>query len=83
MKAEKIASLAFTALACAYLISAFFIKEPPLRQQLGPDAFPKAIGVLMLFLSLLYVRQEFRKQPVQEDETRAVIIGAEEKLRGP
>ena len=80
MKAEKIASLAFTALALAYLIGAFFIKEPPLRQQLGPEAFPKAIGVLMLFLSLLYVRMEFQKQPVKEDEERAAIIGAEEKL---
>jgi putative tricarboxylic transport membrane protein len=80
MKAEKIASLAFTALAVAYLIGAFFIKEPPLRQQLGPEAFPMAIGALMLSLSLLYVRMEFRKKPVQEDEERAAIIGAEEKL---
>jgi putative tricarboxylic transport membrane protein len=80
MKAEKIASLTFTALALAYFIGAFFIKEPPLRQQLGPEAFPKAIGAVMVFLSLLYVRQEFQKQPVKEDETRAAIIGAEEKL---
>jgi len=80
MKAEKIASLAFTALAVAYIIGAFFIKEPPLRQQLGPEAFPLAIGALMLFLSLLYVRMEFQKKPVQDDEERAAIIGAEEKL---
>jgi putative tricarboxylic transport membrane protein len=80
MKAEKIASLASTALAAAYLVGAFFIKEPPLRQQLGPEAFPKAIGVLMLFLSLLYVRQQFKQQPIQDDEERAAIIGAEEKL---
>lgn len=80
MKAEKIASLAFTALAIAYLVGAFFIKEPPLRQQLGPEAFPKAIGVLMLFFALLYVRAEFMKQPAKEDEARAAIIGANEKL---
>jgi putative tricarboxylic transport membrane protein len=80
MKAEKIASLAFTALAAAYLIGAFLIKEPPLRQQLGPEAFPRAIGVLMLFLSLLYVGQQFRPQPVKDDEERAAIIGADEKL---
>ncbi|MBI5951727.1 MAG: tripartite tricarboxylate transporter TctB family protein [Chloroflexi bacterium] len=82
MKAEKIASLASTALAATYLIGAFFIKEPPLRQQLGPEAFPKAIGVLMLFLALLYVRQQFQKQPIHDDEERAAIIGAEEKLGG-
>src|SRR5512141_3422966 len=80
MKAEKIASLAFTALAAAYLIGAFLIKEPPLRQQLGPEAFPRAIGVLMLFLSLLYVGQQFRPQPSKEDDERAAIIGADEKL---
>ena len=81
MKAEKIASLAFTALAIAYLAGAFFIKEPPLRQRLGPEAFPIAVGILMLFLALLYVRMEFRKQPLKEDvDERAAIIGAEEKL---
>jgi putative tricarboxylic transport membrane protein len=80
MKAEKIASLTFTALAVAYIAGAFLIKEPPLRQQMGPEAFPLAIGVVMLFLSLLYVRQQFQKQPIQNDEERAAIIGAEEKL---
>ena len=80
MKAQRIASLTFTALAIAYLAGAFFIKEPPLRQQLGPDAFPKTIGVMMLVLSLLYVRIEFQRQPVKEDDERAAIIGAEEKL---
>ena len=39
-----------------------------------------AIGFVMLFLSLLYVRMEFSRQPPQEDEERAAIIGAEEKL---
>ncbi|HEY3310761.1 MAG TPA: tripartite tricarboxylate transporter TctB family protein [Anaerolineales bacterium] len=82
MNSQKIASLAFTALAAAYLLGAFLIKEPPLRQQLGPEAFPMAIGFLMLFLALLYVRQEFSRQPAKEDEERAAIIGAEEKLSG-
>ena len=80
MKAQRIASLAFTFLAAAYLLGAFLIKEPPLRQQLGPEAFPKVIGFLMLFLSLLYVRMEFSRKPEVEDEERAAIIGADEKL---
>lgn len=82
MKAQRIASVAFTLFAAAYLIGAFLIHEPPLRQQLGPDAFPKAVGFLMLFLSLLYVREEFSRQPPVEDEERAAIIGADEKLSG-
>lgn len=82
MKAQRIASLAFTALAAAYLIGAFFIPEPPLRQQLGPEAFPKAIGFVMLFLALLYVRMEFSREPEKDDEERAAIIGAEEKISG-
>jgi putative tricarboxylic transport membrane protein len=82
MKAGKIGSLAFTALAIAYIVGALSIKEPPLRQQLGPEAFPLAIGGLMLLLSLLYVRMEFQKKPIVEDEVRAAIIGAEEKLSG-
>ena len=82
MKAGKIGSLAFTALAVAYIVGALSIKEPPLRQQLGPEAFPLAIGGLMLLLSLLYVRMEFQKKPIIEDEERAAIIGAEEKLSG-
>jgi hypothetical protein len=37
MKAEKTASLTFTVLSVAYIAGAFMIKEPPLRQQLGPE----------------------------------------------
>jgi putative tricarboxylic transport membrane protein len=85
MKAEKVASLVFTALAITYLIGAFMIKEPPLRQQLGPEAFPLAIGTFMLVLSLIYAYQQFRVIPgkkSEEDEERAVIIGADEKVEG-
>ena len=82
MKAERIASLGFTALAAAYLIGAFFIPEPAIKQRtgLGPDAFPKAIGLLMLMFSLIYVYQQFHGKASQEDAERATIIGAEEKL---
>lgn len=85
MKAEKIASLVFTALSLAYIAGAFLIKEPPLRQQLGPEAFPFGIGTFMLILSLIYVYQQFRVIPQKgskEDEVRAAIIGAEEKVAG-
>lgn len=85
MKAEKIASLTFTALAIAYIAGAFVIKEPPLRQQLGPEAFPFAIGTFMLVLSLIYVYQQFRGTPskdTKEEQERAAIIGADEKVEG-
>jgi putative tricarboxylic transport membrane protein len=85
MKAEKIASLTFTILSIAYIAGAFLIREPPLRQQLGPEAFPFAIGMLMLILSLIYVYQQFRAAPhkdSKEEEERAAIIGAEEKAGG-
>lgn len=85
MKAEKIASLSFTALSIAYLAGAFMIKEPPLRQQLGPEAFPFGIGTFMLVLSLIYVYQQFRganPKNSKEEEERAAIIGADEKVEG-
>ncbi len=85
MKAEKIASITFTALSLAYLAGAFLIKEPPLRQQLGPEAFPFGIGTFMLVLSLIYAYQQFRAAPPKErkeDEERAAIIGADEKVEG-
>ncbi len=85
MKAEKIASLTFTALSLAYIAGAFMIKEPPLRQQLGPEAFPLAIGTFMLILSLIYVYQQFRLTPQKDNkeaEERAAIIGADEKVEG-
>jgi putative tricarboxylic transport membrane protein len=80
MKEDRIASVAFFLLAAVYLGMAFFtIGQPASKQILGPDAFPKAIGVLMLVLSALYAMQAFRGAH-KEDETRAAIIGADDKL---
>jgi putative tricarboxylic transport membrane protein len=80
MKENRIASVAFFFFALVYLAMAFTaIPKPPVLQILGPDVFPKAIGILMLFLSSLYVLQAFRGA-TQEDDARAAIIGADEKL---
>jgi putative tricarboxylic transport membrane protein len=79
MKAERIASVAFLVFAIAYFILAFFIRQPLMIQILGPDVFPKAIGILLMLLSAIYVYQQFRGK-TQEDEARAAIIGADEKL---
>ncbi len=80
MKQDRIASVAFVLFAGAYLGMAFStIGEPASRQVLGPEVFPKAIGILMLFLAGLYVMQSFRGL-AHEDEQRAAIIGADEKL---
>ena len=78
---DRIASIVAAAFSLAYFVVAFFIPVPPLKQQLGPDAFPKGIGVAMLILSGIYVLQQLRGG-VKEDEERAVIIGAEEKIQG-
>ncbi len=80
MKQDRIASMAFLLFAAVYLAMAFFtIGEPASRQSLGPDVFPKAIGVLMLLLSTLYAVQSFRGA-AREDQVRAAIIGADDKL---
>ena len=76
---DRVASIVAAAFSLAYLVTAFFIPVPPLKQQLGPAAFPKAIGLVMLILSGLYVYRQFRGG-VKEDEERAAIIGAEEKI---
>ena len=78
---ELFASLVAGAFSLAYLVYAFFIPMPPLKPQLGPAAFPKGIGVAMLILSGIYVFQQLRGG-VKEDEERAAIIGAEEKIQG-
>jgi putative tricarboxylic transport membrane protein len=78
---EKIASIVIAAFSIVYFVTAFFIPVPPLKQQLGPSAFPKAIGLAMLVLSGIYVFQQLRGG-VKEDEERAAIIGAEEKIQG-
>ncbi|MBI5304783.1 MAG: tripartite tricarboxylate transporter TctB family protein [Chloroflexi bacterium] len=80
MKEERIASVALLLIAVTYLGMAFFtIGVPASRQSLGPEAFPKAIGILMIILSALYMMQSFRGVS-KEDEARAAAIGADEKL---
>jgi len=85
---ERIASLVLIVFSLAYLgYAAFFIPMPSLKQQLGPDAFPKAIGLGMLLLSGIYAFQQFRgvaksKEKEQDVEKRAAIIGAEGKVEG-
>jgi putative tricarboxylic transport membrane protein len=80
VKENRIASVAFLLFSATYLVLAFFtIGQPPSRQSLGPDAFPKVIGVLMVLLSAIYIVQSFRGMG-KEDEARAAIIGADDKL---
>jgi putative tricarboxylic transport membrane protein len=80
MKENRIASVVILLIALTYLAMAFFtIGQPASRQSLGPDALPKAIGFLMVLLSALYVLQSFRGAS-KEDEERAALIGADEKL---
>ncbi len=86
-KEERIASVVLIVGSLAYLVGGFLIPMPTLKQQLGPDAFPKAIGLGLLILSCLYALQAFRSRradraTVQEIEKRAAIIGAEEKVEG-
>ncbi len=78
---ERIASIVLIVGSLTYLVGAFFIPMPTLKQQLGPDAFPKAIGLGILILSGVYAFQQFRGG-VREDKERAAIIGAEEKVEG-
>ncbi len=80
VKENRIASVAFLLFSLAYLAMAFFtIGQPASRQSLGPDAFPKVIGALMVLLSAAYMFQSFRGRG-KEDEERAAIIGADDKL---
>lgn len=81
-KQERIASLVVFTFSLAYLMLAFFIPMPTFKQQLGPDGFPKAIGLGMLVLSAVYAYQQFRGGAKGEDEKRAAIIGADEKIEG-
>lgn len=84
---ERIASLVLIVGSLTYLVGAFLIPMPTLKQQLGPDGFPKAIGFGLLLLSSIYAFQVFRgraldKAKAEEIEKRAAIIGAEEKIEG-
>jgi putative tricarboxylic transport membrane protein len=82
---ERIASIVMIFFSLAYLVGAFFIPMPALKQQMGPSAFPIAVGFGMLILACIYAWQQFRgaglaKETEEEIEKRAVIIGAEEKI---
>ena len=82
---ERIASIVLIAFSVAYLVGAFLIPMPALKQQLGPGAFPITVGFGMLMLACIYAWQQFRgkttaKETEEEIEKRAAIIGAEEKI---
>lgn len=82
---ERIASIVLVVFSAAYLVGGFFIPVPLFKQQLGPGAFPIAVGIGMLILACIYAWQQFRggtkaKEEDEEVEKRAVIIGAEEKI---
>ncbi len=76
---DRIASVIVALFSVAYLMGAFMIKKPVYKQQLGPEAFPKAVGFLMTALSIVYIVQSFMGKG-KEDEARAAVIGAEEKV---
>lgn len=82
---DRIASIVLIVFSSVYLAYAFFIPMPVLKQQLGPGAFPIAVGIGMLILACIYAWQQFRggitaKETEEEIEKRAAIIGAEEKI---
>lgn len=78
---ERIASVVMTVFAAAYLAGTFFlIPHPTIKQQVGPDVFPKAVGLLMLLVSGIYLIQQLVGIAKEADEKRAAIIGAEEKV---
>lgn len=78
-KEDRIGSVVVALFSVAYLVAAFLIRKPVYKQQLGPDAFPKAVGFLMVGLSIVYLFQAFLGTG-KEDAKRAEIIGAEEKV---
>ncbi len=78
-KEEKIASIVCAIFSIAYIMGSYAIPKPVIQQQLGPDAFPKAVGFLLLGLSVIYIFQAFLGKG-KVDEKRAEIIGAEEKI---
>jgi putative tricarboxylic transport membrane protein len=84
-RGERIASIVLILFSVIYLVGAFFIPMPALKQQLGPGGFPIAIGFAMLVLAGIYAWQQFRggmtAKESEEVEKRAAIIGAEEKIK--
>lgn len=78
---ERIASVVMTVFAAAYLVASFIvIPHPTIKQQVGPDVFPKAVGFLMLLVSVIYLVQQLVGYAKEADEKRAEIIGADEKV---
>lgn len=78
---ERIASVVMTVFSAAYLASAtFLIPHPTIKQVIGPSVFPKAVGFLMLLISVSYLVIQFKGYAKEADEKRAAIIGAEEKV---
>ncbi|MFZ2782341.1 MAG: tripartite tricarboxylate transporter TctB family protein [Rectinemataceae bacterium] len=78
---ERIASGIMTIFSAAYLVGTFFlIPKSSLRQVVGPDVFPKAVGGLMLLISVIYLIQQLRGYAKEVDDKRAAIIGADEKV---
>jgi hypothetical protein len=69
---ERIAGVVLVLFSLTFLVLAFFIPAPPFKQQLGPEAFPKAIGLALLVLSVVYLVQQTRGR-AGEDEARAAI----------
>jgi putative tricarboxylic transport membrane protein len=78
---ERIASVIMMVFAVAYFVGTFiFIPHPTIKQQIGPDVFPKAVGILMMLVSGIYLIQQLIGIAKEADEKRAAIIGAEEKV---
>lgn len=77
---ERTASVIMTAFSAIYLAGAYLlIPISMIKQQVGPSIFPKAVGFLLLGIALTNLFNQFRGE-VKEDEARAVIIGAEDKV---
>jgi putative tricarboxylic transport membrane protein len=77
---ERTASVIMTVVSVAYLAGAYLlIPVPMIKQQVGPAVFPRAVGFLLLLISVCNLYVQF-KGMVKEDEARAVIIGAEDKV---
>ena len=78
---ERIASVIMTIFSAAYFTSTFFaIPTSAIHQVVGPAVFPRAVGFLMLLISVIYLTQQMRGLAKEADEKRAAIIGADEKV---
>ncbi len=78
-KEERIGSVVILIVGLAFFGYSFLIPEPVYKQQLGPEAFPRVIGALLIILAGIYVFRQFRGSSTV-DEERAAIIGAEARV---